>query len=190
MHLTDCCWFLIRSGCVSVMGGWVGNAVRKHFCPVKFSPPPIRPPRFSPCDSSPSPPPHLGPAILQLEDSRVHKTTYAPMIYTAQCVMFLMGADTLCGEVGGSWRWKSRVFWAPNCTRLSARAISQGPNVKRLCGRCLSVLGPDPHTRSPYHTVYCIHYSILSHRGKGAGGGRDEPERRLEGQQFSQLGRK
>jgi hypothetical protein len=37
-------------------------------------------------------------------DSRVHKTTYAPMIYTAQCVMFLMRADTLRGE----------VFWAPN----------------------------------------------------------------------------
>ncbi len=91
MHLTDCCWFLISSGCVSVMGGWVGNAVRKHFCPVKFSPPPIRPPRFSPSDSSPSPP-HLGPAILQLEDSRVHKTTYAPMIYTALRVSFLMGA--------------------------------------------------------------------------------------------------
>jgi hypothetical protein len=34
-------------------------------------------------------------------DSRVHKTTYAPMIYTAQCVIFLMRADTLCGEVGG-----------------------------------------------------------------------------------------
>ena len=28
-------------------------------------------------------------------------TIYAPMIYTAPCVMFLMGADTLCGEVGG-----------------------------------------------------------------------------------------
>ena len=83
------------------MGGWVGNAVRKHFCPVKFSPPPIRSPRFSPSDSSPSPLPHLGPAILQLEDSRVHKTTYAPMIYTALCVRFLMWADRLRGE--GGW---------------------------------------------------------------------------------------
>jgi hypothetical protein len=49
-----------------------------------------------------------------LEDSRVHKTTYAPMIYTASCVMFLMRADTLCGEVGGlGWRWRSQVLWAP-----------------------------------------------------------------------------
>ncbi len=32
-------------------------------------------------------------------DSRVHKTTYAPMIYTAQCVMLLMRADTSRGSV-------------------------------------------------------------------------------------------
>jgi hypothetical protein len=36
------------------------------------------------------------------------------MIYTAPCVMFLMRADTLGGEVGGwGWRWKYRVLWAP-----------------------------------------------------------------------------
>jgi len=28
---------------------------------------------------------------------------YAPMIYTAPCVMFLMRADTLRGQVGGGW---------------------------------------------------------------------------------------
>jgi hypothetical protein len=44
--------------------------------------------------------PDPGSATL---DSRVHKTTYAPMIYTAQCVMVLMQADTLCGEVGGEF---------------------------------------------------------------------------------------
>ncbi len=33
-------------------------------------------------------------------------------------------------------------------------------------------------------------YSILIHTGKGVGGGRVEPERRLEGQQFTKLGRK
>ncbi len=31
----------------------------------------------------------------------VHKTIYAPMIYTAPCVRFMMRADTLRGEVGG-----------------------------------------------------------------------------------------
>jgi hypothetical protein len=38
------------------------------------------------------------------------------MIYTAPCVMLLMRADTLRGEVvwwGGWRRWKSRVLWAP-----------------------------------------------------------------------------
>ncbi len=35
------------------------------------------------------------------------------MIYTAPCVMFLMWADTLRGEVVGGWRWKSRVLGAP-----------------------------------------------------------------------------
>jgi hypothetical protein len=39
------------------------------------------------------------------------KTIYAPVIYTAPCVIVLMRADTLRGEVGaGGWRWKSRVF--------------------------------------------------------------------------------
>jgi hypothetical protein len=32
---------------------------------------------------------------------RLHKTTYAPMIYTSLCVMFLMWRDRLRGEVGG-----------------------------------------------------------------------------------------
>jgi hypothetical protein len=47
---------------------------------------------------------------------RLHKTTYAPMIYAAPCVRFLMWADRLRGEVRGGglvgWCWKSRVLWA------------------------------------------------------------------------------
>ncbi len=40
------------------------------------------------------------------------------------------------------------------------------------------------------YTVHCICvYRIIIHAGKG-GGGRVEPERRLEGQQFTKLGRK
>jgi hypothetical protein len=43
------------------------------------------------------------------------------MIYTAPCIMFLMWADTLRGQVVWSWAlemesffgpWKWRVFWA------------------------------------------------------------------------------
>ncbi len=51
-------------------------------------------------------------------------------------------------------------------------------HVNGLCGRCLSVWG------SPY-TLYT--YSILIHTGKGVRGGRVEPERRLESQQFTKL---
>jgi len=55
--------------------------------------------------------------------------------------------------------------------------------VKGLCGSCLSVWGPEPPT-------HCIPvYSILIHTGKGVGG-RVEPERRLERQQLTKLGRK
>jgi len=64
------------------------------------------------------------------------------------------------------------------------------------CVRDLSVWGPLhslwPHTPTPYplHTVY-VHshteYLLLQWRGEW---GRDEPERRLEGQQFTKLGRK
>jgi hypothetical protein len=44
------------------------------------------------------PDPGSGSATL---DSRVHKITYAPMIYTALRVRFLMWADRLRGE--GGW---------------------------------------------------------------------------------------
>jgi hypothetical protein len=35
------------------------------------------------------------------------------MIYTALCVMFLMQADTLCGEVGGGWALEMESFLGP-----------------------------------------------------------------------------
>jgi hypothetical protein len=56
-----------------------------------------------------------------------------------------------------------------------------------LCGRCLSLWGPEPRT-SPL--ICCIRVSVyLFTQGKG-GGGRLEPKRRGEGQQFTKLGRK
>jgi hypothetical protein len=61
-------------------------------------------------------------------------------------------------------------------------------HVKRLCGRCLSVWGPEPQAPSP-NTLYTCIQDTYSHRGKG-GLGRVEPERRFEGQQFTKLGRK
>jgi hypothetical protein len=49
-----------------------------------------------------------------------HKTTYAPMVYTALCIMFLMRTYPLLGHLGGGWALEISGFWAPNDTRLSA----------------------------------------------------------------------
>jgi hypothetical protein len=38
---------------------------------------------------------------------------YAPMIYTAPCVMFLMRADPLRGQVGGGWALEIESFLGP-----------------------------------------------------------------------------
>jgi hypothetical protein len=40
-------------------------------------------------------------------------TIYAPMIYTAPCIMFLMRADTLRGQVGGGWALEITSFLGP-----------------------------------------------------------------------------
>ncbi len=53
---------------------------------------------------------------------------------------------------------------------------------------CLKPRTPYP---PPPHLTHCIRiYSILIHTWKGGGGERVETERRLEGQQFTNLGRK
>ena len=43
----------------------------------------------------------------------VHKTTYAPMIYTALCIMFWMRAYPLRGQVGGCWELEIEMFLGP-----------------------------------------------------------------------------
>ena len=57
-----------------------------------------------------------------------------------------------------------------------------------LCCRCLSVGGPEPQTSLPPLTHYTVYVYTLFTQGRG--GGRVEPERRLEGRQFTKLGRK
>ncbi len=57
---------------------------------------------------------------------------------------------------------------------------------KGPCGRCLSVWCSEPHTPPPPSHGIRV-YSLLIHTG---GEGRVEPERRLERQQFTKLGRK
>jgi hypothetical protein len=52
--------------------------------------------------------------FYSLEPTEIILATYAPMIYTAPYVMFLMRADPLRGHWGGGGGgpWKSRLFWA------------------------------------------------------------------------------
>jgi hypothetical protein len=44
---------------------------------------------------------------------RVHKTTYAPVIYTPLCIMFWRRGYTLLGEVGGGWALEFPSFLGP-----------------------------------------------------------------------------
>jgi hypothetical protein len=63
------------------------------------SPPPTPP-------SPPTQPAGSSWGLLQygaLDLPRVHKTTYAPVIYTTLCIMFWKRGYTLLGEVGGGW---------------------------------------------------------------------------------------
>jgi hypothetical protein len=50
---------------------------------------------------APAPPPPSVFALKTLPWALVHKTTYAPMIYTALCIMFWICAYPLRGQVGG-----------------------------------------------------------------------------------------
>jgi hypothetical protein len=43
----------------------------------------------------------------------VHKTTYAPTIYTALYIMFWMLAYPLFGQAGGGWALEFSGFWDP-----------------------------------------------------------------------------
>ncbi len=49
----------------------------------------------------PAPPPHTVWDLKPPSWALVHKTIYAPMIYTALCIMFWMHANPLPGQVGG-----------------------------------------------------------------------------------------
>jgi hypothetical protein len=49
---------------------------------------------------------------------------------------------------------------------------------------------PESHTLFSYTLYACIYTVYLFTQGRGGGGRIVEPERRLEGQQFTKLGRK
>jgi hypothetical protein len=62
---------------------------------------------------APAPPPPSVWALKPPSWALVHKTTYAPMIYTALCIMFWMCAYPLLGQVGGGWSLEFSSFLGP-----------------------------------------------------------------------------
>jgi hypothetical protein len=76
---------------------------------------------------APAPPP---PSVWALKPplwALVHKTTNAPMIYTALCIMFWMRAYLLLGQVGGGWALEISSFLGPKWHSLLARCHFTGP---------------------------------------------------------------
>jgi hypothetical protein len=80
---------------------------------------------------APAPPTPSEWALKPPSWALVHKTTYAPMIYTALFIMFWMHAYPLLGEVGGGW--------------------ARGGHRHLLIGRMLDIdlISEPPHAPSP-----------------------------------------
>jgi hypothetical protein len=64
---------------------------------------------------APAPPPPSVWALKPPSWALVHKTTYAPIIYTARCIMFWMCAYPVLGHVGGGWALEFSSFLSPKC---------------------------------------------------------------------------
>ncbi len=109
-YLTVFSWFLISF----VMGGSGSSRANKLLC---TSPPPS-----SVWD--------LKPPLWAL----VHKTTYEPIIYTALCIMFLMRAYPLLGQVWGGWALELSSFLCPKWHSHWFNAISQSPKNSQMPG--------------------------------------------------------
>ncbi len=76
-------------------------------------------------------------------------TIYAPVIYTAPCIMFWMGAYTLRGEVGGGWALEFPSFLGPVKWERADRRVPFGAHPPN----------PTPHPefiRNQHQTVRCI----------------------------------
>ncbi len=58
-------------------------------------------------------------------------TIFAPMIYTAPCVIFLMRADTFRGQVGGGWALEMESFLGPVKWHRADRLVPLGAKKTR-----------------------------------------------------------
>jgi hypothetical protein len=66
-------------------------------------------------------------------------TIYAPMIYTALCIMFWMRAYPQCGEVGGGWALEFPSYLGPvKWKRAQPPTTSQvmDARIKNIMHRC------------------------------------------------------
>jgi hypothetical protein len=101
---------------------------------------------------APAPPSRTVWALKLPSRALVHKTTYAPMIYTALCIMFWMRAYPLLGQVGGGWALEILSFFGPQ----SARCHFTGPKKQSI-----SSVQPPP-------TCLCNGYARLQNIMHGA----------------------
>jgi hypothetical protein len=83
---------------------------------------------------APAHPPSSVWALKPPSRALVHKTTYAPMIYTALCIMFWMRAYPFRGQVGGGWALKFSSFLGTKWHSYPLDAISQGPKILEFQG--------------------------------------------------------
>jgi hypothetical protein len=81
------------------------------------------------------------------------------MIYTAPCVMFLMRADTLRGEVGGGWALEMESFLGPVKWHRADRRVPYGAQKTRDTSQAglSGVLGQT----SMYETFWFQQFSSL-----------------------------
>jgi hypothetical protein len=72
---------------------------------------------------APAPPSPTVWALKPPSWALVHKTTYAPMIYTALCIMFWTRAYPLRGEAGGDWALEIEGFFGSSEMASSRGAV-------------------------------------------------------------------
>ena len=67
-------------------------------------------------------------------------TIYAPVIYTAQCILFWMGAYTLRGEVGGGWALEFPSFLGPVKWERAHRRVPFGAQKRNGYARIQNIM--------------------------------------------------
>jgi hypothetical protein len=66
---------------------------------------------------------------IQNPETHVHKTTYGPLIDTALCVMLLMRANPLLGQVGGGRALEIETFLGPVKWHRAVRLVWSPKNI-------------------------------------------------------------